>query len=532
MNATASPTYIELMTTLSEIARLQALHRPHTVALSFDGRETTYGQFHSRSNQVAHALIAEGVTPGQRIAYLGKNCDRYFEVFFGAAKAGAVTTPIGWRLAPAEAAVILEDCEATVVFVGPDVAAQTNAVLDRIASRPLVIAIDDVPVNGATSFDAWLAGASPVSPSVAIDPSDVVLQLYTSGTTGRPKGVMLTHENILSKQRHASNAEMGWYQWTADDVSLVAMPVAHAAGSLWGMLGLLFGAKGIVVPEFDPLKVLDFVARDRISKMFMVPSALQIIVRQPRSREVDYGRLKCIVYGASPMPVDLLRECMDVFGCGFCQQYGMTETSGVIVYLPPDDHYPGSKRLRAAGVPMPGVEIRIVDDSGAILPPKAVGEVLIRSSSNMAGYWRMPEATQATVSPDGWLRTGDAGYVDEDGYLYIHDRVKDMIISGAENVYPAEVENAIYGHPDIAEVAVIGVPDPKWGEAVKAVVVLKPGARVDVSDILSFARERIAAYKVPKSIEFVESLPRNASGKVVRRLLREPYWAGFERQVN
>ncbi|HEX8029589.1 MAG TPA: fatty acid--CoA ligase [Vicinamibacterales bacterium] len=532
MDATAGPINIELMTTLAEITRLHGLNRPNATALSFDGRDTTYAQFHSRSNQVANALIAEGVTPGQRIAYLGKNCDRYFEVFFGAAKAGAVTTPIGWRLAPAEAATLLEDCEANVVFVGPDVAAQASAVFDRIAGRPRVIAIDDAPVNGSTSFDAWLSAASPDSPAVRIDPSDVVLQLYTSGTTGRPKGVMLTHENILSKQRHACDAAMGWYQWSADDVSLVAMPVAHAAGSLWGMLGLLFGAKGIVVREFDTTQVLDFVERDRISKMFMVPSALQIIVRQPRSREVDYRRLKCIVYGASPMPVELLRECMEVFGCGFCQQYGMTETSGVIVYLPPDDHYPGSKRLRAAGIPMPGVEIRIVDDMGAVLPPHAVGEVLIRSSSNMAGYWRMPEATQATVDPQGWLRTGDAGYLDEDGYLYIHDRVKDMIISGAENIYPAEVENALYGHPDVAEVAVIGVPDPKWGEAVKAVVVLRPGARADVPDMLSFARERIAAYKLPKSIDVVESLPRNTSGKVMRRVLREPYWAGFERQVN
>jgi acyl-CoA synthetase (AMP-forming)/AMP-acid ligase II len=532
MNENTDQKNLALMTTLAEISRLQALHRPHAVALSFDGRETTYEQFERRSNQVAHALIAEGVTPGQRVAWLGKNCDRYFEALFGAAKAGVVMAPIGWRLAPAEAALILEDCEAGVALIGPDVAAQANAVLDRVARRPVAIAIDGAPVNGAVSYEKWLSAASAERPAVAIAPSDVALQLYTSGTTGRPKGVMLTHENILAKQRDACNAEMGWYEWSADDVSLVAMPVGHAAGSLWGILGLLYGAKGIVDREFDPLKVLDFVERDRVSKMFMVPSALQIIVRQPRSREVDYTRLKCIVYGASPMPVDLLRECMEVFGCGFCQQYGMTETSGVIVYLPPNDHHPQSKRLRAAGIPMPGVEIRIVGEAGTVLPPHAVGEVQIRSSSNMAGYWRMPDATRATLDASGWLRTGDAGYLDEDGYLYIHDRVKDMIISGAENIYPTEVENAIYGHPCVEEVAVIGVPDPKWGEAVKAVIVLKPGVRADTQDILTFARERIAAYKLPKSIDFVESLPRNPSGKVVRRALREPYWAGMERKVN
>jgi long-chain acyl-CoA synthetase len=281
------------------------------------------------------------------------------------------------------------------------------------------------------------------------------------------------------------------------------------------------------------LKVLDFIERDRISKVFMVPAALQIVVRQPRSRTVDYGRLKYILYGASPIPLDLLRECMEVFGCGFCQQYGMTETSGAIVYLPPEDHDPnGNPRMRAAGLAMPGVDLKIVDAEGAALPPNAVGEVITRSSGNMAGYWRMPEATSAALDADGWLRTGDAGYLDEDGYLYIHDRVKDMIISGAENIYPAEVENAIYGHPHVAEVAVIGVPDDRWGEAVKAVVVLKPDAPRDPQAILAHARDRIAAFKVPKTVDFVSALPRNAAGKVLRRELREPYWAGRACKVN
>jgi long-chain acyl-CoA synthetase len=344
---------------------------------------------------------------------------------------------------------------------------------------------------------------------------------------------MLTHENLLAKHRELTLAQMDWYRWTPDDVSLVAMPVAHVGGSLWGIAGLLHGAKGVIAREFDPLTVLDFIERDRISKMFMVPSALQIVVRQPRSREVDFGRLKYILYGASPIPVDLLRECMDVFGCGFCQQYGMTETAGAIAYLPPEDHDPnGNPRMRAAGLPMPGVEIRIIDSLGNAVPAHTVGEIVTRSSGNMTGYWRMPEATSSTVNPDGWLRTGDAGYLDENGYLYIHDRVKDMIISGAENIYPAEVENAIYGHPSVAEVAVIGVPDEKWGEAVKAVIVVNPGAIANIEDILAFARARIAGFKVPKSIDFVEALPRNASGKILRRQLQEPYWAGRTRKVN
>jgi long-chain acyl-CoA synthetase len=521
------------ITTLAEITRLHALARPTSVALSFEGRETTFAQFDGNSNQVANALVATGTLPGERVAYLGKNCDRFFEILFGATKAGAVSVPIGWRLAPAEVAVVLQDCGARVVFVGPDASVQAEEAFARLPNRPAVIAIDDATVSDSTPFDLWCRDASPEAPPVESHSDDVALQVYTAGTTGQPKGVMLTHANLLMKQRVADAAKMDWRRWTPDDVSLVAMPVAHVGGSIWGINGLMYGAKGVIAREFDALAVLDYIERDRVSKVFMVPAALQIIVRHPRSREVDFVRLKYILYGASPIPVDLLRECMEVFGCGFCQQYGMTETAGTIVYLPPEDHDPnGNTRMRAAGIPMPGVEIKIVDERGANLPPHAVGEVMTRSSGNMCGYWGRPEATAATVDPEGWLRTGDAGYLDEDGYLYIHDRVKDMIISGAENIYPAEVENAIYGHPSVAQVAVIGVPDEKWGEAVKAVVVLKPGAPADVSDILSFARSRIAAFKVPKSVDFVDALPLNAAGKVLRRQLQEPYWVGHARRVN
>jgi long-chain acyl-CoA synthetase len=224
---------------------------------------------------------------------------------------------------------------------------------------------------------------------------------------------------------------------------------------------------------------------------------------------------------------------MEVFGCGFVQMYGMTETTGTIVALPPEDHDPkGNPRMRSAGKPLPGVEVAIIDEAGNRLPPRQVGEIATRSMANMAGYWNLPEATSKTIDSEGWLRTGDAGYMDEDGYVYIHDRVKDMIISGGENIYPAEVENAIFGHPDVADVAVIGVPDAKWGEAVKAIVVKKPGREPSPDEIIGFARQRIAAYKAPKSVDFIAALPRNPSGKILRRELREQYWEGKERRVN
>jgi fatty-acyl-CoA synthase len=233
------------------------------------------------------------------------------------------------------------------------------------------------------------------------------------------------------------------------------------------------------------------------------------------------------------MPLELLRQCIKVFGAEFIQVYGMTETTGTIAMLPPEDHDPdGNERMRSAGKPLPGVEIRIVNGAGGDVATREVGEIWTRSSNNMVGYWNLPDATLGTVADGGWIKTGDAGYLDEDGYLYIHDRVKDMIISGGENVYPAEVESAIYGHPDVLEVAVIGVPDDKWGESVKAVCVAKPGASLEADSVIQWARERIAAFKVPKSVEVLAALPRNASGKILRKDLRAPYWEGRERQVN
>jgi acyl-CoA synthetase (AMP-forming)/AMP-acid ligase II len=519
------------MNTLGDVARYHAEARPDEVAFSFEGRDTSFAAFDRHSNQVANALIAAGLSTGDRIAYVGKNSDWYFELLIGAAKAGVVTTPIGWRLAAPEIAYIVGDSDAKMVFVGPELIDHVEAVASELSCRPTVIAMEDG--SPYQTFETWRDMQPESDPAKPVATSDIAIQLYTSGTTGRPKGAMLTHDNLLAMRREASKTPLAWNQWGPEDVSLVAMPVAHIGGTGWGLVGLLNGAKGVVAREFDPFKVLDYIEKDRVSKMFMVPAALQIVVRQPRAREVDYSRLSHILYGAAPIPLDLLRECMEVFGCGFVQQYGMTETTGTVVYLPPEDHDPaGNKRMRAAGLPMPGVEIKVIDEAGASVAANTVGEVAVRSRANMAGYWKLGDATAKTIDADGWLRTGDAGYLDEDGYLFIHDRVKDMIISGGENIYPAEVESAVYGHPDVAEVAVIGVPDDKWGEAVKAVVAPKPGVTPDPEAIIAFARTRIAHFKAPKSVDFVSALPRNASGKILRRELRAPYWEGRERQVN
>jgi fatty-acyl-CoA synthase len=516
---------------LADIIRAQGKTRGYTTAFEFEGRRTSFAGLDIHTNRVANALIALGLKPGDRIAYLGKNSDIYFELLLGAMKANVVMAPVNWRLAGPEIAFIVEDCKAAVLFMGPEFVEQVRSIQSQLPSVRTFMTTE----GGASDwldFAAWRDAQSGDDPKVPIGEKDIAIQLYTSGTTGKPKGAMLSHANFLSLVRAGGVERPDWNKWSNDDVSLVAMPVFHIGGSGWGVLGLYHGAKGVIAREFDPTKVLDFFEKSGITKLFMVPAAMQFVVRQPRAREVDFSKLKYMLYGASPIPAALLKECIEVFKCGFVQMYGMTETTGTIVALPPEDHVEGLDRMRSAGKALPGVELAILDADGNKLPPGEVGEIATRSGSNMAGYWNLPEATAKTLDADNWLRTGDAGYMDSDGYLYIHDRIKDMIISGGENIYPAEVESAICDHPDVAEVAVVGVPDAQWGEAVKAIVVMKSGKKATPADIIGFTRTRIAGFKTPKSVEFIEALPRNASGKILRRHLRDPYWVGKDRQVN
>ena len=516
---------------LADMVRARAKTRGNAIVYEFEGRQTSFAEFDVLTNRVANALRAQGVRPRERIAYLGKNSDIYFELLMGAMKANVVMAPVNWRLAGPEIAFIVEDCKAPVLFVGPEFVGLIDKIRPQLPSVRTFIATES-SAPGWLNYTAWRDAQSGDDPNVPISRQDIAIQLYTSGTTGKPKGAMLSHANFLNLVETGKDEKPDWNKWTEDDVSLVAMPIFHIGGSGWGVMGLYHGAKGVIAREFDPTKVLDFFEQSGITKLFMVPAAMQFVVRQPRARQVDFSRLKYMLYGASPIPAALLKECIEVFGCGFVQMYGMTETTGTIVALPPEDHVEGLDRMRSAGKALPGVELAILDVNGNRLPPGEVGEIATRSGSNMAGYWNLPDATARTLGADGWLRTGDAGYMDSDGYLYIHDRIKDMIISGGENIYPAEVESAICDHPDVAEVAVIGVPDEKWGEAVKAIVVMKQGKTATGTDIINFTRERIAGFKTPKSVEFIEALPRNPSGKILRRHLRDPYWAGKDRQVN
>ncbi len=520
--------------TLGDIPRLHAQTRPNDVALIFGDRVTTYDAWNDRVNQVANGLLAEGVKPQTRIAFMDKNSDCYFDLLLGAAKANAVMVGINWRLAPPEVAYIINDAKAEVLFVGPDFFPIVEQIKDQLTTVRKIVSMAE-PYEGWEAYEMWLGRQETSDPNVPVAGEDIAIQMYTSGTTGHPKGVQLRHAGFFAMERDPDDMpkDFEFNLWTEDDVSLVAMPAFHIGGTGWGLQGLRAGAKNIVLAEFVPSVVLDMIQQYGVTKIFMVPAAMQFVLAEPNAREIDYSTIKYILYGASPIPLDLLREAIEVFRCGFIQLYGMTEATGSVTYLPAEDHdLNGNERMRSAGKPFPGVEICIMDEAGNQLPTGQVGEICVKSPTLMVGYWNLDDATKKTITPEGWLRSGDAGYLDDDGYVYVHDRVKDMIVSGAENIYPAEVESALFGHPDIADVAVIGVPDEKWGEAVKAVVVKKDGADLSEVEVQKFARTQIAGFKVPKSVDFIDALPRNPSGKILKKDLRAPYWEGRDRQVN
>lgn len=510
--------------TFDDIMHFWAKERPDGPAFDQEGRVTSYAAADRLTRQMIALLQARGIDKGDRIAWLGKNRDTYFLLYIAAARMGAVMVPVGWRLAPREIAYILTDTGAKLLFADADFLEVGRAVSAEVPARPEVIEAETARADAA-----GLQPADYTPPG----PHDPVLQLYTSGTTGNPKGAMLSNTNLLGLRNAGNAAGLDWQYYAPSDCMLVAMPCAHIGGTGLVNIAVANGVRSLVQAEFTPVGVLEAIEAGA-THMFIVPAALQMVVQHPRAGTTDFSNLKYLMYGAAPMPLELLKEAVGTMPTTkFLQAYGMTETSGTISILPPEDHsLEGNQRMRSAGKACPGVEIEVRGPDNSEVPRGDIGEVCIRSPSNTAGYWKLPDATARTIDPDGWLHTGDAGVMDDDGYVYIQDRIKDMIISGGENVYPAEVESAIYGHPAIAEVAVIGVPSAKWGEEVKACVVAKPGMAIDEADVIAWTRERIAAFKAPKSVDVIPLMPRNASGKILRRELRAPYWEGQERQVS
>lgn len=492
----------------------------------------SFAQMLELSNRTANGLRELGVAHGQRIAVLGENSPNHYMMFLAAARIGAVAVPLNYRLAPAELAFVINDAEVKVLLVLDGMQECVVALREHLKDDVVVLS-EGMP--DSQDWQTWLQQQSVdsiASDDANVQPNDAVLQLYTSGTTGNPKGVVLSHFNLLSLV--ISNSVATPVRSNAGESSIICAPLFHIGGAGSVIMGLFSGQEALLHKAFDPMPLLHDLENYPVSQIFMVPAMIGALLQVPDIKQRDFSQLRAIFYGASPISESLLRSALEVFQCDFVQMYGMTETTGTVVNLSARDHKLAldsrPELLRAAGRPSLGVQAKIVDPDGQQLPAGEVGELLIKADTNMLSYHNLPEATAETLT-DGWVHTGDAGYIDEQGYIFLKDRIKDMVVSGAENIYPVEVENAIAKHPSVIDVAVIGIPDDKFGEALLAFVVLKAGAELSCEEMIEFCRDKIAGYKIPRQLEQIDELPRNATGKVLKKTLRAPFWQDLGRDI-
>ena len=513
-------------TYLSDFLSARADERPDDPCWIFGEASWTWSQARTSYRQAAGALAAAGVGHGDRVAVLDKNNPAILQILLGGCQLGAATTVVNWRLAGDELDYVLNDCRAKIVFVGHQLLGQLDLVRDRLEHAEQIIVIG----GDGDEFDAWLAAGTPTDRQPDVTPDDVCIVMYSSGTTGRPKGVQLTQSAMVE---HCLNGA-GDTRYAAGDMMLVAMPMFHVGGTSYALLGPVVGVPGYIVSEVDATLMAGGIMAGA-THAFLVPAVVAALVAAGPQAMGLFGRLKAVGYGAAPMPLPVLRAAMEAWpDTEFQQVYGMTEFGGVITILDDAAHRDTThpERLVSAGRPVAKAEMRIVDPTTLEdVPAGRSGEVWFRTPQATIGYIGRPEATAELITADGWVRTGDLGRVDDDGFLFIEDRLKDMIITGGENVYSPEVERVLAEHPAVAEIAIIGVPDDRWGETVKAVVAFRPDQSATPEELIAFARERLAAYKAPSSIDIVEALPRNPSGKILKRDLRKPYWGDSSRQV-
>ncbi|MCX4554425.1 long-chain-fatty-acid--CoA ligase (plasmid) [Streptomyces sp. NBC_01267] len=519
--------------TLAQASARNAALRPDHPAIICEGRRTSHARLHQDSNRAAHALRAAGIGRGSRVAYLGRESEHYYVTILACAKAGAVIVPVNWRLTPGEVTHILRDSGAELLFLEDEFKATADAAAAGSATPALhtVIRLDGPADDGTTGrtrergagLCAWYAQESPDDLDPGTGPDDAVLQIYTSGTTGLPKGVVLAHRTFFTLPaavRTTGADPDDWIDWREDDVSLISLPGFGIAGIGWFLYGFCVGATNVVMPMYVAQEAVRLIEEYGVTITFVAPAMLQMMLDEQNAGPKAFASLRKIAYGAAPISESLLLRSLEVFGCQLAQIYASTEAGSVAACLPPSDHRPGSRLLQAAGKPCPGNEIKVIDRDGNRLPPGEIGQVCVRTPAHMIGYWNRPEATAQTLV-DGWLHMGDAGYLDEQGYLFLCDRINDTIIVAGQNIYPAEVEKQLSEHPAVADVAVVGVPDARWGEAVHAAVVLRAGARAKPRELLLFLRGRVADYKIPLAYHVLDTLPRNPSGKILRRMVRE-----------
>ncbi len=493
----------------------------------------TWNQLNCRANQFAHALRAAGIRQGEIISLYARNCHEYVEVIFGAAKVGIAVATVNYRLVEREVGHILEDCSATALVFGADYAPVVDAVRRQRPQLRRLISIGASPLSSAEEYEKFLADqpTHEPAPERPIAEEDPMVIIYTSGTTGLPKGGVWWHKGTIVNSftfAHAIGIRYGMKL-------ILPAPLYATAGASMILAAVFVGATGVLV-NFEARRVLELIQQERADYINLVPATINFCLNVPEFRDYTLTSLKTILYAGSVMPVPVLRRALKEFSCNFRQVFGMTETCSAGTVLEPWEHVlegaeKWTRRLASCGREYPNVKARVVNEHDEDVSPNGeVGELIIYSEGNIRGYLNRPEASAKTIR-DGWVYTGDCGWIDEDGYVYITDRKSDMIVSGALNIYPAEIESILAEHPAILESAIIGVPDEKWGETVKAIVVLRPGKKATAEEIIAFCKSQLASFKKPRSVEFVESLPRNLSGKILKRVLREAYWRGQERKV-
>jgi acyl-CoA synthetase (AMP-forming)/AMP-acid ligase II len=500
--------------------------KPDDEAVIYLDRTWTWAQWNDRVRRLAGALVDLGVQRGDVVAFVDKNHPACVELTLAAASLGAANAIINFRLAADEMDFVLNDSGAKVLFVGAELMPGIEKIRDRLPNVEKIVEFTPEGADG-DEYEALLAGATPVGRSADVDPDDVCIVMYSSGTTGRPKGVALTQASVIA---HTIN---GFDRLAFDDgdKNLVAMPLFHVGGTSYMQLGIHNGTTSYMTRDVDGAALAGGILQGA-NRTFLVPAVLAKVLESGPDAVKLFAGLKTYIYGASPMPLPLLRQALEAWpDTAFVQAYGLTEVCGVISRLMPEDHRSDNEeRFISAGTLVPGAEVRVVDpDTLEDVPEGKQGELWFRTAQLMKGYLNRPDATAEAITEDGWFRTGDIGRVDADGYIFVEDRLKDMIISGGENIYSIEVERVLAEHPAVAEVAVFGVPDEKWGESVKAVVSLE--GELSDKELITWARERLAAYKCPKTVDFVDELPRNPTGKILKKDLRKPYWEGSGRAV-
>jgi acyl-CoA synthetase (AMP-forming)/AMP-acid ligase II len=500
---------------------------PDGEAFAYLGRAWTWSQWNDRVRRLTGALKSLGIGRGDVVSFLDKNHPACVELTLAASSLGAANAIINFRLAGAEVDYAVNDSGATVLLVGSELMPVVDEIRDRLPHVERVIELTPDGADG-DEYEALLAAAEPTGRDPEVEPDDVCLVMYSSGTTGRPKGVALTQNNMIT---HTLNAHDGW-GFDDGDKNMVSMPLFHVGGSSYVLFGIHDGVASVMTRDPDGASLAGAIMQGA-NRTFLVPAVLAQVLQSGDDAIKLFGRLKTYCYGAAPMPMPLLRAAIKAWpDTDFIQVYGLTEVCGVITHLMPDAHRDEEhpERLVSAGQCIPGTEVKVVDPgSEEEVATGEPGELWFRTPQLMKGYLNRPEATAQVITEDGWFRTGDMGKVDADGFVYVEDRLKDMIISGGENIYSPEVERVLAEHPVVAEVAIIGVPDDRWGEAVKAVVSLKPDAEATEQELIGWCREQLAAFKCPKSVDVLEALPRNPTGKILKRDLRKPYWEGHDR---